>query len=476
MLRNRPWTTAVRNSMLLTVVATAAVAVPEASALSRNAAPVIQEDAQKTAESSAGAALDETTRAALRSAPRLKKLGRIRGARIVSDVRFTSAPDVPYELTASFAFPERTRIILSSAGGAYERYRLGKTFFGRDVIRGQENSTQSGLLSGAGRAETHLDMALRRAVFFWPDAPEFTGKGTTYSAKVADLGILLATVDEATGLPTRVRTFGQNGQAGAEMHSIEWGPEPTDEGGRRWPTSMVFAAGGSDVWTETVQRTEADWRFTDAWFLPMDRVTAVMGVKAAGQLRILTRPSAWIRRRALKPEEQAKELLVLASELSAGWAATAAKASASFPEGKSAFVSPFVEIELDAQDRPIAAYYEVTAARDAKPDEPGWTWRAPENAWSHPLEEAGLMTAPGASLAKALAAAREAIAAAREIQASETSSGSPAEGTQREGPSGIPRLIRFQVGEESVGTKSRSRALGFSLVAEAVEAPDSSRK
>ncbi len=410
-------------------------------------------------------AADRAARAALNTAPARTKIGRVRGVRIASTVRFHTAPDDAYSMKVSFGFPERARIILSSSGGASERYLLGSTLMGRDYAeRTAPETSESFVLEGPGRTETAIDIELRRALFMWPDAPAFTGKGTTFSAQLGELGVILATVDEETGLPTRMRTFGADGRAGVEFHSIRFAEVP--EGGeasnagvqvpRPWPRSFVFAAGGRDLWAETVESAQYNWLFTDAWFLPSDRLTAVMGSKTTGKLRVRALGGAWIHRQPLvaDPARGADDLQTIADNAARSWNAFRQTVKNSFQQPPSVFVSPHIALVLDSDGRPVAAEFEAVAPATQTPSGENWSWRGPTNIWAHPLGPIEADAGEGILVEgqKALD-----IATAPRVQ------GATPPSTKTRGE----RRLRLRVGDKILGGRSSTVAVELELTAPA---------
>ncbi len=224
----------------------------------------------------------EALRAALESAPARTRVGGARGARATSKVIFDSAPERPHELLLSAAFPARTRVELVSADGRIERYQLGRAFFGRDVTRGRSVPDPGYALTGPGAIETELDMALRRAVFFWPDALEFVGAGRTRTAKVGTLGVLVASLDEDTGRPREMTVYGADGSASASFREVTW----KERGSRAWPEAFEFWAGGRRIWRETVTDTDDRWVFGDPWFMPPDLMGKAIGQEKDSPVRM----------------------------------------------------------------------------------------------------------------------------------------------------------------------------------------------
>ncbi len=224
----------------------------------------------------------EALRAALDAAPARTRLEGMRGARATSKVIFDSAPERPHELLLSAAFPARTRIELVSADGRVERYQLGRALFGRDVSRERSVPDPGYVLTGPGAVETELDMALRRAVFFWPDELEFVGAGRTRTAKVRTLGVLIADLDEDTGRPRTMTAYGPDGRASASFREITW----KERGRRAWPDTFDFWAGDRRIWRETVTDADDRWVLGDPWFMPPDLMGMAIGQREDAPVRM----------------------------------------------------------------------------------------------------------------------------------------------------------------------------------------------
>ncbi|MEE2940995.1 MAG: hypothetical protein VX460_11460 [Planctomycetota bacterium] len=257
------------------------VAVAAASAAAaRQDAPPPQAD-----DSAAQLTSRETLRAVLDSAPARTRVGGMRGARVASRVVFDSAPQRPHELLLSAAFPARTRVELVSADGRVERYQLGRALFGRDVTRERRSPDPGHALTGPGAIETELDLALRRAVFFWPDALQFVGAGRTRTAKVRTLGVLVADLDQDTGRPRKMTAYGPDGRASASFREITW----KERGRRAWPDTFEFWAGDRRIWREAVTEADDRWVFGDPWFMPPDLMGKAIGEGEDAPVRM--RPS-----------------------------------------------------------------------------------------------------------------------------------------------------------------------------------------
>ncbi|MDG1491476.1 MAG: hypothetical protein P8R43_06255 [Planctomycetota bacterium] len=242
--------------------------------------------------------LDKAAAQALRDAPPRARIGKIRGARILSRIDFDDPEADPHDLSFSAAFPGRSRLALSRDRYSVERFQLGDTWFGLDRSNEKsESDPKSVLLTGSTLDSARFDVAMRRTLFFWPDAGNLAGEGLTRTAKVADIGILIATLDRESGRPVRLRAFGRDGSAQAEFRSISW--REVEE--RWWPSRFELHVDGRRVWQESVEEIEDRWNFTDLWFLPVDRSRGLAGQANEERLRMIPSPQAWVREFPLSP-------------------------------------------------------------------------------------------------------------------------------------------------------------------------------
>jgi len=236
--------------------------------------------------------LDKAAARALREAPPRARIGKIRGARFLSRIEFDDPEAGPHELSFSAAFPGRSRLVLSRDRWSVERFQLGDAWFGLDRSNERsESEPKSVLLTGSTLDSARFDVAMRRTLFFWPDAGGLTGEGFTRTAKVADNGILIATLDRESGRPSGLKAFGKDGSAQAEFRSITW----REARGRWWPSQFELHMDGRRVWQETVEKVEDGWNFTDLWFLPVDRSRGLTGQPNDARLRMIPSPPAWVR-------------------------------------------------------------------------------------------------------------------------------------------------------------------------------------
>ena len=346
-------------------------------------------------EAPTGDPLDRAARRALDEAPPRAKLGRIRGARIRSTVEFADPEAGPHTLTFSAGFPARSRLTLARDRWRVERFQLGETWFGLDRSREELDADPSSELLAGGRLEsTRVDVAMRRALFFWPDEGDLVGAGFTRTAKVGDIGVLIVSLDRDSGRPTHVRAFGQDGKVMAEFRGVEW----ARHGERWWPASFEFHTDGTLLWRETVERVEDGWNFTDVWFLPVDRTRGLVGQPNDERLRMVPRPATWTRTYALDPGPAPADWR--------GPGRRALESAARELEGTGLRAAPAVEVVLDGSRRPTAL--RVTTVGDGLGAE-GWTRRAAQLAWVHRAERG----VPGTSAFEAVRGAASSSGEAR---------------------------------------------------------------
>lgn len=335
------------------------------------AAPARTEAADREDPTSA-----EAIRQVLERAPRRTRREGSWGSRVVSVVSFDAAPDRPHQLVLAAGFPDRTRLELSSADGRMERYQLGASLFGRDAVHvGGVPPGEGYLLEGAPALETELDMALRRAVFLWPDGRDFVGAGRSRTAKVRSLGVLLARVDEATGLPEEITALGPDGRAAARLTNIRW----TRVDDRPWPESLEFWAGGERIWSERVAACEDGWVFGDPWFLPPDLMGRAVGQPVDAPLRMRTFEGGLFGTEPLPApvgvDAARGALLQRWQELDARFRAVGAA------------LAPEASLELDGEGRAVAIEFRFAGELAQAPE--GWRARSGTARWAHRLEGDG---------------------------------------------------------------------------------------
>lgn len=304
----------------------------------------------------------EALRAVLDSAPARTRVAGMRGVRAASRVIFDSAPERPHELLLSAAFPSRTRVELASDDGRVERYQLGRALFGRDVTRERKAPDPGYALTGPGAIETELDMALRRAVFLWPDAQEFVGAGRTRTAKIGTLGVLIADLDEDTGRPRKMTAYGPEGRASASFREITW----KERDRRVWPDTFEFWAGDRRIWRETVTDADDRWVFGDPWFMPPDLMGRAIGEgkDAPVRMRPFARAFELVERlpAPIGIEDATRALVARWSELDRALTATGHELEES------------AALRLDTERRVIALEFRMPRGRSQRKERPPANW------------------------------------------------------------------------------------------------------
>lgn len=324
--------------------------------------------------------LDQAAARAMREAPQRARIGKIRGARFRSAIDFDDPTAEPHELSLSVAFPGRSRLVLSRDRWSVERFQLGDVWFGLDRSNGAQGAEpRSVLLTGASLEAARFDVAMRRTLFLWPDAGGLTGEGFTRTAKVADVGVLIATLDRESGRPSLLKAFGKDGSVQAEFRAITW----REAEGRWWPASFELHLDGRRVWRETVEKIEAGWNFTDLWFLPVDRSRGLAGQPNEERLRMVPSQPAWVRSFPLSP--------------GADLEACRREGKAAIDEARRELSPLNLEVSqqfivlLDAERRPRGL--EVRALRPQAGDEAlearaGWSRAAAALSWTFVVEQA----------------------------------------------------------------------------------------
>jgi hypothetical protein len=365
--QRRGWTRALAPAVVK--VALAGLAAASAG----TACPLPQESAQEDP-------LDRAAARAMREAPRRARIGKIRGARFRSTIDFDDPTAEPHQLRLSVAFPGRSRLTLSRDRWSVERFQLGEVWFGLDRSNSKlDSEARSALLTGRTLETARFDVAMRRTLFLWPDAGDLTGDGFTRTAKVADVGVLIATLDRDSGRPIDLKAFGRDGSVQAEFRSIRWSAAE----GRWWPASFELHVDGRRVWRETVEDIETGWNFTDLWFLPVDRSRGLAGQPNEERLRMVPSQPAWIRS---FPLSNGADLEACRQE---GRAAVEEAQRELGPLGLD--VSPRFVVLLDAGRRPSGLEVRVVRPQPGDGDlrsRPGW--RAAEGAlgWTFVAGEA----------------------------------------------------------------------------------------
>lgn len=330
--------------------------------------------AQQDQEAPAKDALQEAAERALREAPARTRIGRIRGTRILSRIQFEDPATEPHELCFSAGFPARSRLTLSRDRWRVERFQLGETWFGLDRSnRRLDAEPQSTLLTGPRLDSARFDIAMRRTLFLWPDEGALVGEGSTRTAKVGDIGILIATLDRESGRPTQLKAFGMDGSIQAEFRGITW--QRADD--RWWPARLDLHVDGRRRWRETVERVEDTWNFTDTWFLPVDRTRKIVGQPNDARLRMIPREAGWVKEVPL-PTDAGLD----------AWRAEgrrALKSAQAELDGLGLKVSGEVHVRLDPEHKAQALLLRVQgsqAGEEQLREVPGWSHQQASLTWT----------------------------------------------------------------------------------------------
>jgi len=296
-------------------------------------------------------------------APERAKLGAIRSAVLESEVVFVGMEAQPHRMTLTCAFPERTRMELAGPGGTQVRYQLGGRAWSAERTDAGPGSSRE--LVGSDRRAVALDLALRRALFFWPDEGEFVGGGRTLSAEVDDFGVLVATLEEGGTRPADMRAFASDGSVVGQLVVDEW----FEQDGRQWPRRLRMMSRGEVVWHETVDGVDVGWFVADPSFVPPDVLVAATGSAIEGA-------------RALELPRRAEARVPLADGLTLSAAVERARATWSLANRDDVDLAPFADVALGPGRAPEAIV--LTAGAGAEGEAvPGATWvmHDPRTAW-----------------------------------------------------------------------------------------------
>ena len=300
-------------------------------------------------------------------APERTRLGAIRSAVLESEVVFTGMEAQPHRLTLTCAFPERTRMELAGPGGAQVRYQLGRRVWSVDRTGASDGTSRE--MIGSDRRAVALDLALRRALFFWPDEGEFVGAGRTLSSEVGDFGVLVATLEEGGSRPSDVRAFASDGSVVGKLAVDAW----FEQDGRQWPRELRLLSGDEVVWRETVRAIDADWFVGDPSFVPPDVFVAAKGSAIEGA-RAFELPR---RTEARVPLESGLTIAAAVERARDAWS----RAS----KGGGTGLAPFADVALDRTGAPeavvltagTAAVGDAVGAADWVPEDARTAWRIP---------------------------------------------------------------------------------------------------
>lgn len=279
-----------------------------------------------------------------------------------SRVVMRAAPDVPWELKATFGFPDRARVFLATLDehhtGRTLRYRFGELAPFLAPLQ-----TSSVVLEGEERLDSLRRLELRRAVVIWPHGFEWQGAGATRRADLGELGTLIARLGDGAR-PESVECRLADGEVRFALEAIQWKErsEPGAPKARARLLAMIFVERGVALWDETVETVDPGFNCIDRFFLPPDRREYVAERADLGRPEPATMPRGTWRRTALAPGADWRVARARAEELAR--AATAELAP------KVLALEPSTTFELSDSGRPVAVLLQLEEALDDPPE--GW--------------------------------------------------------------------------------------------------------
>jgi hypothetical protein len=208
--------------------------------------------------------------------PKQSPCAGIDGFRLVYDVRFAAAQDVPHQLEVTQIFPARAHWCLSYSGPA-GLSRVIDLQAGETAWHQADGSKEAFELTAAERADFERRNALRKALVVWPEGiawqttvdPNATGMDEMQQAALPmlseseALGSLVVWIG-ADGRPNRAAVLQPLGAVQEDLRGITWKAHD----GRLWPAAAELWVGGERVWTESLLSASVKVAFMDAYFWP----------------------------------------------------------------------------------------------------------------------------------------------------------------------------------------------------------------
>ncbi len=213
-------------------------------------------------------------------------------------VRFEGEDTPSHEFTFIALAQDRARIELRRLEQPFSTRRL-HYISGEQGFVVEAGRSSSAPLSAPEKLDLDRQVALRRAVYLWPDGFAWIFANETATCDLGAIGRLEAKLE--TGRLREATAFDATGVAREGLHI----KERFQSRGREWPRVAEVTAGGQRLWIEMVSSVETELHYLDLFFVPPDRRTQPPSVAAgtsesAGEiLRILDTPPRWIRRHKL---------------------------------------------------------------------------------------------------------------------------------------------------------------------------------
>ncbi len=269
---------------------------------------------------------------------------------------------------------EYTFIALSDGLARIELRRLEQPFSARRL---HYWNGSIGYLVEAGRSSSEIlppnevqalrrQIALRRAVYLWPDGLEWKLSEQSARCELGELGSI--EVRLKVGRLAEAVALDAQGAPHERMRVLE----RFRSRDREWPLAAEVWSGDKLLWREQTSRVDTELHYLELFFVPPDRrlpppggsgASAGDGITPAGEvLRLLDTPPRWIRRVPLAAGT--------ASELQArARAAHALESAAATKQGLA--LEPFLALALDERGVPSALELRLRREPSAPPIE-GW--------------------------------------------------------------------------------------------------------
>ncbi len=215
----------------------------------------------------------------LRLPGRRRAIGGLAGFVSRSKLVYPALPDTPFQLEATYLFPERARWLIQPwpkpgpDGGAPQpsdrRQRTLRFQFGAGAWALEAGEPTSRLFIDEELRLTRLQLELRRVAMTWPAEHEWVAAGDTLRVSLEGLGVLVAILGE-DGRPRELASQDEDGTKRERLAELRWS-EPAAEGARVWPAGWDFHYGDALVWHETIESVTMPGKISELYFLPPDR-------------------------------------------------------------------------------------------------------------------------------------------------------------------------------------------------------------
>ncbi|MCC6407724.1 MAG: hypothetical protein IT453_11195 [Planctomycetes bacterium] len=317
--------------------------------------------------------------------PKRAPIAHLAGFESVSSVRFASEPERVHRLVATHVFPARVRWLMTLPNEATKArtifYRAGDLWFAHD-----DGATSSRELAEAEREQLDHFFSLRQALVLWPHGANWQGSGDERRAPVGESAALHAKLG-AGALPTSIRWLDAAGKELEALQEIVW----RVDGNRSLPASFALARTGEITWRETVESVEFEVAYLDDYFTPLDRRSRDVASERGIVCERVEVPTRYVR--SLELDLATADWRELCRR-----ALAARDAFAKHPATLGLKLADGVELELDPDGKPIAAFARLADDQTG----PSSEWRRRPGASALSLRFAADRTSTASALATLL--------------------------------------------------------------------------